>query len=83
MTGSLFGIQGSQISKFRQLYIFTLVFSVSGYHNFEKPKAAGAAMTLADISRAGSIPMLIKAASTVPAIVANPPVITACNSDLD
>ena len=60
----------------------TFVFSVSGYHNFEKAKAAGAAMILAEMSKAGSIPMFIKAAKTVPAMVANPPVITAWSSDL-
>ena len=46
----------------------TLVFSVSGYHNLEKAKAAGAAIILAEISKAGSMPMLMKAAKTVPAI---------------
>ena len=55
----------------------TFVFSVSGYHNLEKAKAAGAAIMLAEISKAGSMPMFMKAAKTVPAIVANPPVITA------
>ena len=60
-----------------QTSLLTFVFSVSGYHNLEKARAAGAAIMLAEISKAGSMPMFIKAAKTVPAIVANPPVITA------
>lgn len=65
------------------MFLFVvLLSSVSGYVNFEKARAAGADITLADSRCDGLMPKLMYAAITEPAIVAKPPVITACNSDL-
>lgn len=56
--------------------------SISGYMSLERASAQGAAITEADRSDSAFTPKEMYAAITVPAMVANPPVITACNSDL-
>lgn len=60
---------------------FVLLSSTSGKNNFEKAKAAGAAITLEVIKCDASAPYDMYAANTVPDTVANPDAIIACNSD--
>ena len=53
-----------------------------GYKSFAAAKAAGADITLADNKWDAEMLKLIYAAKTEPAMVAIPPAMTQCNSDL-
>ena len=52
------------------------VSSVSGYRSFEMARDAGIDITQDEIRATGEIPIKIYAESTLPAIVANPEVMT-------
>ena len=59
-----------------------IAIRLPGYMSLAQARAAGADMTLAVSRWVGEIPKEMYAASAPPAMVANPPVITECISEL-